>query len=148
MGISALVGGLLLNQMIDWGEFSIPHTGSGEHDHEAAGGWWYDISAVVMLGVMSWAIISKFAPAGKTGGTVAGGSELGEETSRFVVSGMTCSHCVAHVKEAVADCEGVRSVEVNLSGGEVVVQGENCDVENIFAAVTKLGYKIKNKGNL
>ncbi|MCP4709249.1 MAG: SO_0444 family Cu/Zn efflux transporter [Planctomycetes bacterium] len=144
VGISALVGGLLLNQLIGWAEFTIPHMGGGEHEHGAAGGWWYDICAVVMLGVMSWAIISKFVPVGKTVSTVAGGSEAGEDTVRFIVSGMTCSHCVAHVKEAVAGCEGVRSVEVNLGGGEVIVLGESFDVENISAAVIKLGYKIKN----
>ena len=145
VGISALGGGLLLNHLMLWLESAIPQMGGGVHEHEAAGGWWHDISAMVMLGVMGWAILSKYIT---LGAEVAAGSEQDKlekkewETAEFVVGGMTCSHCVGHVREVVSDCVGIESVEVSLQGGKMIVRGRGFSKGEISAAVNKLGYTI------
>jgi len=64
-------------------------------------------------------------------------------TSRFVVRGMTCGHCVAAVTAEVAVLPGVRSVDVDLASGAVVVDSDGPLVEDdLAAAVTEAGYEL------
>lgn len=62
------------------------------------------------------------------------------------VSGMTCGHCVASVKEELAEVDGVQSVSVDLNaGGESLVTIESTrelTSEEIAAAVQEAGYTV------
>jgi copper chaperone len=56
------------------------------------------------------------------------------------IQGMTCSHCVNHVKEALAAVPGVQGpVEVSLAQGEAKVAG-SADPKALVAAVAEEGY--------
>ena len=56
------------------------------------------------------------------------------------IEGMTCNHCVGHVKEALAGVPGVQGpVEVSLALGEAKVQG-SADPQALVAAVVEEGY--------
>lgn len=60
-----------------------------------------------------------------------------------VVSGMTCGHCTASVKEEVGEVDGVREVEVDLSTGLVTITSDReLPLAEIEAAVTEAGYTI------
>lgn len=62
-------------------------------------------------------------------------------TSTWTVTGMTCGHCVASVREEVEEIAGVESVEVTLESGTVVVtSAEPVTREAVEAAVTEAGY--------
>ncbi|MBB1056373.1 heavy-metal-associated domain-containing protein [Dietzia sp. B19] len=64
-------------------------------------------------------------------------------TSRFTVSGMTCGHCVASVKEEVSEIPGVTDVEVDLESGRlVVVAPDPVDPALVRAAVDEAGYTL------
>ena len=64
-------------------------------------------------------------------------------TSRFTVSGMTCNHCVASVKEEVSEIPGVTDVEVDLESGRlVVVAPDPVDPALVRAAVDEAGYTL------
>lgn len=58
----------------------------------------------------------------------------------YTVTGMTCDHCVASVKEEVGELDGVTRVEVDLASGRLVVTGENVEDGAVRAAVTEAGY--------
>ena len=59
---------------------------------------------------------------------------------KLKVEGMTCNHCVMHVKEAIAKVPGVQGpVEVSLEKGEALVQGAP-SLEAVLAAVNEEGY--------
>jgi copper chaperone len=59
---------------------------------------------------------------------------------RLKISGMSCSHCVGHVREALAGVAGVTGpVEVSLERGEASVAG-NADPQALVAAVAAEGY--------
>ena len=56
------------------------------------------------------------------------------------IQGMTCNHCVNHVKEALASVPGVQGpVEVSLAQGEAKVPG-SADPQALLAAVAEEGY--------
>lgn len=59
----------------------------------------------------------------------------------FKIEGMTCGHCVMHVKQAIAAVPGVEApVEVSLEKGQALVNGRP-DVNAVIAAVDEEGYK-------
>jgi len=60
----------------------------------------------------------------------------------FVVSGMTCQHCVASVHEEVSDIAGVDAVDVDLASGRLVVTGQDVTDDAVRAAVAEAGYEV------
>jgi len=65
-----------------------------------------------------------------------------EATRTYIVSGMTCDHCVLSVTEEVSEVQGVASVAVDLASGELNVRGEGFADEAIRAAVVEAGYEV------
>lgn len=60
---------------------------------------------------------------------------------RIVIDGMSCGHCVGHVKEALESIEGIGSVEVNLSEKTAYVQG-NVTEEKVKEVIEDAGYDV------
>jgi copper chaperone CopZ len=67
-----------------------------------------------------------------------------EEKSEFVVSGMRCNHCAANVKNALLKVDGVKSVDVTLSDGHVIVYGRVKKLD-ILKSVEDLGFDIVSR---
>ncbi len=64
-------------------------------------------------------------------------------TSTWTVTGMTCGHCAASVREEVGEIAGVESVDVSVETGAVVVtSAEPVTREAVEAAVTEAGYAL------
>ena len=61
----------------------------------------------------------------------------------YTVSGMTCDHCVASVREEVAEVAGVQAVDVDLASGRLVVTGEAFADAAVRAAVAEAGYAVR-----
>jgi len=60
---------------------------------------------------------------------------------KILIEGMQCEHCVAHVKEALKNVEGVISIEVNLSGKYALVDAEVSN-EKLVEAIQDEGYDV------
>jgi copper ion binding protein len=59
------------------------------------------------------------------------------------IEGMSCQHCVKHVKEALKKISGVKSVQVNLEGKYAEVDLLNEISEDIFRTVIdEAGYSL------
>lgn len=61
---------------------------------------------------------------------------------KLKIEGMSCMHCVKHVKEALSELAGVKSVDVNLDGKYALVEGEGLSDEAMRAAVEDAGYDV------
>jgi copper chaperone len=61
---------------------------------------------------------------------------------QYVVTGMTCGHCVASVREEVSEVEGVQDVDVDLESGRLSVSGQAFSDEAVKAAVEEAGYAV------
>ena len=69
------------------------------------------------------------------------------ETSTYTVSGMTCDHCVASVREEVGEIPGVSDVDVDLATGQVVVTATgSVDHDAVRSAVEEAGYRLEGPG--
>lgn len=60
----------------------------------------------------------------------------------LTIEGMSCGHCVMHVRSALEDVAGVKSAEVDLLKKTAVVEGENLQDGPLNAAVVDAGYRI------
>jgi Cu+-exporting ATPase len=58
------------------------------------------------------------------------------------VEGMSCGHCVNHVKNALIQVSGVESAEVDLGKKSAVVVGNALDDAALKAAVAEAGYEV------
>lgn len=64
-------------------------------------------------------------------------------TTTYTVTGMTCDHCVAAVREEVGKVDGVSQVDVELASGLVTVESEApLDPAAVAAAVDEAGYEV------
>nr|MBA3625667.1 heavy metal translocating P-type ATPase [Methylibium sp.] len=73
---------------------------------------------------------------------VKAGYEVGEQTLRLKVEGMTCASCAGRVEKALRQVPGVESAEVNLATemAEVRLASRDVDVAQLTAAIEKAGY--------
>ncbi|OOM76152.1 heavy-metal-associated domain-containing protein [Clostridium sp. BL-8] len=62
---------------------------------------------------------------------------------KILIEGMSCEHCVAHVKEALEGLDKVTSVEVSLEDKWAIVETENSDDE-LKNAIEEEGYDVVN----
>jgi copper chaperone len=64
-------------------------------------------------------------------------------TADYVVTGMTCAHCVASVTEEVQELAGVTEVVVELESGTLRISSEEpVPVADVRAAVEEAGYHL------
>ena len=70
----------------------------------------------------------------------------GAVSEEFLVSGMTCGHCVSSVTEEISALEGVESVSVDLNAGGtsrvMVASAAPLSEEQVRAAVSEAGYDL------
>lgn len=58
------------------------------------------------------------------------------------IEGMSCMHCVMHVKNALNEVKGVSKVDVDLKGKFAAVEGQNISEAEIRQAVEDAGYEV------
>jgi copper chaperone len=64
-------------------------------------------------------------------------------TSTYTVTGMTCGHCAASVREEIEALPGVTSVEVTVDDGSVRVSADReLGRDEVAEAVTEAGYTL------
>ena len=64
---------------------------------------------------------------------------------QYIVTGMTCASCQAHVEKAVSKVPGVKSVSVSLLTNTMAVEG-TASASDIIHAVEDAGYGAQKKG--
>lgn len=66
--------------------------------------------------------------------------------AEFIINGMTCRGCEAHVENEVNQLHGIFSVTASYENGNAIVQFDHSvtTIEEIETAIKKTGYKITN----
>ena len=63
-------------------------------------------------------------------------------SKKLAISGMSCDHCVSHVKSALEGMEGVSEADVSLENHEAeVTLSEQVNDADLFGAVEAAGYQ-------
>lgn len=66
----------------------------------------------------------------------------GTMTKEYVIKGMNCPHCQAAVTKSISGVAGVTQVDVTLSSGKAVVEGDH-NPEELIAAVRGAGFDVE-----
>ena len=138
---TSLAAGLAM----DWFfQVEMPHAHDG-HPHEMLPMWLQDASAVALLAIMAWAILSPLRGRPHKHGAPAepGPAEVGMQTLELAVTGMTCGHCAATVRSALAGAAGVQAVEVDQPAGKATVRGRDLDRAALAKAVESAGFHVE-----
>lgn len=62
---------------------------------------------------------------------------------KILVEGMSCGHCVNHVKEALSELNGVTSVTVDLDAKTAIIEvSVDVNDEDIKFAIDDAGYEV------
>ncbi|WP_046728736.1 heavy-metal-associated domain-containing protein [Streptomyces humi] len=61
---------------------------------------------------------------------------------RYNVTGMSCEHCAASIREGVSEVAGVSEVVVDVAAKSVTVHGTDLDDSRIRAAIVEAGYGV------
>ncbi len=68
------------------------------------------------------------------------------ESRDYLVTGMTCAHCVASVTEELYEVPGVDAVSVSLNAGGAstvtVSSGAPLAIDTVRAAIAEAGYRL------
>jgi copper chaperone len=65
------------------------------------------------------------------------------QTASYTVTGMTCDHCVASVREEIGEIAGVANVDVDLGSGAVTVTSTQPLADaDVRTAVEEAGYTL------
>lgn len=64
-------------------------------------------------------------------------------TQIFIVEGMTCKNCKAHVENGIRKIPGIAEVDADNVTGLLKVKGDQIDVEMIRSTVENAGYRFK-----
>lgn len=62
--------------------------------------------------------------------------------TKLTVKGMHCKSCETLIKDTLLEIKGVRSATADNKKGEVIVDHDNANTDDIKKAVQKLGYKV------
>ncbi|MGV9994511.1 heavy-metal-associated domain-containing protein [Streptomyces sp. NPDC003374] len=61
---------------------------------------------------------------------------------QYNVTGMSCEHCAASIREEVSEVPGVSDVVVDVAANSVTVHGTDLDDGRLRAAIVEAGYGV------
>ncbi|MFF5013605.1 heavy-metal-associated domain-containing protein [Streptomyces sp. NPDC001165] len=61
---------------------------------------------------------------------------------QYNVTGMSCEHCAASIREEISEVPGVSDVVVDLTANAVTVHGTDLDDDRLRAAIVEAGYGV------
>ncbi len=141
----ALIFGFLIDSFLPASWF-IPADIMDIHEHHSP---FFHILSIVSSVVLALLLLSSYIrkifnrKKGKVCSMEEGCSECSKVDSITVtIEGMTCNHCVASVKSAILEIEGIKEVEVNLQTKTAIVKGKDINLPEIKKAVESRGYKV------
>jgi len=64
-------------------------------------------------------------------------------TKKILIEGMSCQHCVNHVKNALEELDGIKSAKVSLENKSAEIElNHDVDDEKIKSAIDEVGYEV------
>lgn len=130
VAIMSILFGLIFNRILSPGM-------TGVHHHGGEASLLQLICAVVLSALLIFLLGRRLFK--KPAAAVSISPDKGRAKT-IRVRGMTCSHCVNAVKNALEKVDGVEEAIPDLTTGTVLIRGDNIDNNTILRAVQEAGY--------
>ncbi len=141
---AALISGFLIDYVFPAAWFA--GTVSGAHigyEHGLLPVWLKISSGILLMALIVFGYLRKYARRfivlKKLENHIINESSVMSEL-KIVVKGMNCSHCKMNIENSLRSVDGISGSTANIDTGEVIIKGENLDIEQIKQAVEGIGY--------
>ncbi|HPE56536.1 MAG TPA: permease [Bacteroidales bacterium] len=140
---SALFFGFITNTFLPAEWFNMMISGHAAHDHEILP-MWLKIASGTALAL---AILNGYARKYFKRKKQITIPDMSSQVNKLKISveGMTCNHCKMNVEKNLSGLEGITGVVADPDHNEVVLDGENFDLEKIKQTVESIGYGFKGE---
>ncbi len=150
--VTAIAFGLVIDTLLPASWFTPIGSISSEANCHLHLGWFDTTCSLILTALLLYAFLRNRRASHKFHECCAGDASSHSEclisttnenkmkTMFYQVKGMSCNHCKASVEKALATIEGIESVIVDLSTGQVAITG-NAKPETIAQAVTNAGFE-------
>lgn len=127
--VGAMAFGLIIDYLLPAKWFEISPMEGGHH-HMSGFGVFQTICSAILVTLLIVTFIKK-----KKHNHII----TSDMTTEYIIKGMNCPHCQAAVTKSISGVNGVTQVNVNLSTGHAIVDGEHSSDE-VIAAVRGAGF--------
>lgn len=133
--LSIIAGAMAFGLAID---YLLPHEWFALESFKAAccHGHEFSTFSTVCSTILVALLIYSFVKRKFTNNTITGNM-----TKEYIIKGMNCSHCQATVAKSISGVNGVENVDVNLSTGKAVVEGDH-NADDVIKAVRAAGFDV------
>ncbi|MBK9292654.1 MAG: permease [Bacteroidetes bacterium] len=129
----ALLSGMIINLLpASW--FQVMHQ-HHHHQHGLLPGWLGTTSAIVLIALIANTFIQNIRK--RNPKTIV---PMTQNSILVGVEGMTCNHCAKNVENSLKALGNVTNVQVNLERREVMLEGEDIDIEAVKNTIERIGY--------
>lgn len=141
----ALVFGTIINEFLprEWFSIAMPGMHAGDHAHGILPHWLQIGSGIVLSLVIANGLFRKYLlPGIKSSKSPIKPIIISNMSNKIKVEGMTCNHCKMNVENGIKSVAGVSGTNIDIRTGEVIIEGENVDLQAVKQTVDGLGYKV------
>ena len=139
--ISSLFFGWMTNHFLPIEWFAMTSHKYGVHDHNLLPYWFQMASAISLLMLLANGYFRKWLTV-KENKTLQDMTHITKNLT-IGVGGMTCNHCKMNVEKSLKSIEGIESALANPDNGDVIIQGNDFDLDIIRQKVEEIGYDYK-----
>jgi uncharacterized membrane protein YraQ (UPF0718 family)/copper chaperone CopZ len=141
ISLCAVLFGWLINNLLpaEWFTSMLSHHAT--HEHQILPQWFELSSAITLVLLLLNIYYRRFKPS-KEISTSNNMSQIINNLS-IEVGGMNCNHCKVNVEKAIKSIEGIESVTADPHSGEVIIAGQEIDLEKVKLKVEDIGYDYK-----
>ncbi len=130
----------------DLGLTDVTRTSGGDDGQGGCGAGCMCSPSSAATGAVPASVVADAAAGGASSATATDSHLPAASSEDFLVTGMTCAHCISSVTEEIGEIEGVDSVEIDLNvGGDsrvTVSSAGPIDEAAVRAAVAEAGYAL------
>lgn len=139
----ALFFGFLTNQFLPAEWFTMMISGHAVHNQELLPRWLQMSMAIILGALIIYGYIKKYLKNKIY-------NEIPDMSSQFKqmkigIGGMTCNHCKMTVERYLSGIEGIKHVEANPDLNEVIIDGDDPDLNKIKQTIESIGYEFKGE---
>ena len=143
--VSALFFGTLINQFLPREWFTGFLMAHGVHDHEMLPYWLKLSSGILLVGLIILGYIRKYIQKKNNAKHLI--TPIDMKGTKIKVEGMTCNHCKMNVEKNLSKLEGITEVIANPDANEVIITGDQLDLEKSNSRLKILAIRIKERKN-
>ena len=130
--VGSMAFGLAIDYLLPSEWFTIDAMHAGHHGMKGFS-IFSTVCSAILVALLVYTLVKRYIHSNTVTGNMA---------KEYVIKGMNCPHCQASVAKSISAVKGVEQVDVNLSTGKALVEGDH-NPEELIAAVRGAGFDVE-----